>query len=141
MNFSISVIIFFKSVISVQHFLIFSIFLLKLSLCSSIVLLTLVNIFMIIILNSQSDKSLISVTFRSVSGLLFCLGHIYLFSLALCVCFCELGKTATSLNLDRVVLHRRGTLSIRLTLSCLSNICDCLSCLLCSWLLPVVEGM
>ena len=52
--------------------LIFSVSLLKFSLCSCIFLLTLMGIFMTIILNSLSGKSLISASLMSVSRVLSC---------------------------------------------------------------------
>ena len=54
-----SVIVCFSSVASIWQFLIFSISLLKFSLCSTICLPKLVSIFIIIILNSSSDRPLI----------------------------------------------------------------------------------
>ena len=61
-----SVIIFFRFVISVQYLLMFSVSLLKffLSLC---IVLSSLSIFMTIILNCLSGKSLMTISFRSVS--------------------------------------------------------------------------
>lgn len=71
---------FFSSMVSVSYFLIFSISLLNFSLCSCIVLLTLVSIFMTIILNFLSGKSCYSISLGSVSGDLFLWwSHISLF--------------------------------------------------------------
>lgn len=94
------VIIVFSHVISVWHFLIFSISLSKLSLCSCIVFLTLVSIFMTIILNSVRSITIL-IPLRHIYGILSCsfLGeHIPVSSISflLCVVFYSRDKTVAS---------------------------------------------
>ena len=77
-------------------------------------------------------KSLISVSLRSVSGVLsFCCSYvpISLFSNTLCVGFYTIDKTVTSPKLEEVAFHRRWTLlfSLAWALGGLSILCDFLS--------------
>lgn len=84
----------------------FSRFLLKFSLCSSIVLLSLARNFITITLNSLWGKLLISVSFFPVFFYLVLSFRTYLSPhfVWLCVCFYETGKTATSLGHEGVSL-------------------------------------
>lgn len=95
---------------SVWHFLknIFSVSV-EIPLCSSIVLLTLVNIFLMVTSNYLSGKSCISVSLGSVSGDLSSLFETYLLVssslLTLCVGDCVLEKAATSGSLCKMASY------------------------------------
>ena len=97
---------------SVWYFSIFSIYLLKFSFCSSILLPSSVSIFMTIVLHSFKGKSLISILLRSLSEVLSC----FLFGidsfvsssfLTLFLGFDAFHKTATSPSLEGLALYRR----------------------------------
>ena len=82
-----------------------SITLLKLSLCSCIALLNMVNIFVTFIWKSLSDKCFIKIGSGDLSCSFIC--NIFPFTsfpLMLCVVFCTVDKTATSSDLERLVL-------------------------------------
>ena len=121
-----SVIVFFSSVISVWYFLIFSILLLKFSLCSYIVLLTSVSIFTTLILNSLSGITHLHFIKAFFWGFIvfFSLEHIFLSFFTLCVGFYKLHKIPTSPSLAGVASCRRWTLLYNptLVLGCLSNL-------------------
>ena len=91
-------------------------YLLKFSLCSSILFFTLVRILTTIVLNSLSGKLPISISWRSASEvfiLYFCLEIIFLFlhfPWFFCVSFYAIDKTATSPRQEGVVLCRRWNL-------------------------------
>lgn len=105
--------------ISVWYFTIFSISLLKFSLCSYIFLLILVSIFISVILNSLSAESYNSVSLGSASGDLLCsfLWNIFGFLgsfleyhfpwLSVCVGFCTWHKASIAASLHRLALYRR----------------------------------
>lgn len=109
---------FFSSMVSVSYFLIFSISLLNFSLCSCIVLLTLVSIFMTIILNFLSGKLCYSISLGSVSGDLFSFLFLFFgtslldswFSLTLSIDAYMLNKAGTSPNLHGLASYRRKLL-------------------------------
>ena len=105
-------------------------------------LLSLVNIFMTITLNSLSDRLLISVSLKFfLLRFWFCffIWNIFLcsfffffsFCLILCIGFYELDKTATAPSFEGVDLCRRWKLLLNpaLALVRLSKLCDCLSSL------------
>lgn len=100
---------------------------------------------MTVILNFLSDKSLIFISLRSVSrAFLVLLFETYLslssFSFILCVGFCALDK-----QLPHSVLNRKSHVgdeaccSGQPELLVLSKLCDCPTCLLCSYWAPELE--
>ena len=94
----------------ILFFLIVSDSLLRSSLCSSILHPSLGIIFMIISLNYVSDNLLISLLWGLLMrGCLLSFGKCFSvssFCWALCVCFYALGRKATCLSLEEVVLYR-----------------------------------
>ena len=94
----------------ILFFLIVSDSLLRSSLCSSILHPSLGIIFMIISLNCVSDNLLISLLWGLLMrGCLLSFGKCFSvssFCWALCVCFYALGRKATCLSLEEVVLYR-----------------------------------
>ena len=94
---------------SYNFLLIFSI-ILRFSLCSSILLLRSVNIFMTDTLNSLSDKLLIFIPLKSFSGDFLCSlvwnQYLCLLTLPIYVCLSVTGKMAPFSSLEEVVLCR-----------------------------------
>lgn len=85
-----------------------SITLLKLSLCSCVALLNMGNIFVTFILKSLSNRCSIKIGSGDFSCSFICnMFPFTSFPLMLCVGFCTVDKTATSSDLERLVLRRR----------------------------------
>lgn len=126
---------FFSPVTSSWCFLIFSISLLKLSLWSSIFLLSLLTIFVAITLKSLSDKLFISISWRfflkfHLVLLFWNIASVSSFCLTSCVGLCALDKTASSPRPEGVASCRRWMLRFNLTLAvgCLRNLHDWVAC-------------